>query len=149
MPNDNSIKSSLLKRILTVPRLPPYALNAYDDTNTSSAGVIEVTIPNETNTPITVIKGTGIFNFGGVEISNEEISITKIIIDDIVVFDSEISGRVLKRVFSNDETGIGKISSNTTPFLINEYIEIQASNSAKIRGNDTKGTIYISLVPIQ
>lgn len=149
MPKNENIRSSLLKRILSVPRLPKYALNAYDDTDSSSAGVIEVTIPHETNTPITVIRGSGIFNFGGIEVSNEEISITKIIIDDVVVFDSQISGRILKRVFSNDNTIIGTIASNTAPYLINGYIEIQATNITKIRGNDTSGIIYISLVPLQ
>lgn len=149
MPDKANIKSSLLRRILTVPRLPEYALNTYDDTDGTVAGVIEVTIPNETYQPITVVRGSGVFNFGGIEISDEGVSITKVIIDDTVVFDSAVSGTVLKRVFSNNGTGIGKIASNTTPYLINEYIEIQAINENRIKGNDTSSSIYIALVPIE
>jgi hypothetical protein len=149
MTDKNNIKSSLLRRIITVPRLPEYALNTYDDTDSTVAGVIEVTIPNETYQPITVLRGSGVFTFGGIEISDEGVSITKVIIDDTVVFDSSISGSVLKRVFSNDGTGIGRIASNTTPYLINEYIEIQAINENRKRWRDRSASIYIALVPIE
>jgi len=143
------IKSSLLKRIITVPRLPVHALNIYNTSEIQNAGVIQVTIPNETYTPILVLSGSGTFNFGGIETSDVGVSITKIIIDNVTVFDSSLAGDVLKSVFSYDNNAIGKISANTPPYLVNEKIEIYATNENKKRGNNHSEIIFLSLVPIE
>jgi hypothetical protein len=147
--NKQNIKSSLLRRILTVPRLPENALNIYNNDD-QNAGVLEVTIPNETYSPVLIAKGTGVFNFGGIETSDDGVSITKIIIDDIVVFDSDLAGGVLKNVFAHSDTTIGSIAGNTPPYLVNEFIEIYATNNNRNRGWwGTNETIFISLVPIE
>lgn len=142
------IKSSMLKRILSTPMLPENALNSYVETGQEYAGVYAITIPNETNVPIKVIEGHGIYEFGGIDTSSPEVSITKIIIDDVTVFDSIIAGGVLKNVFSGG-TIQGELSSNTPPYLINNYITVYATNTQKSRGNNTEEVIYISLVPIE
>ncbi len=154
MPRDNSnrknnIKSSLLRRILTVPRLPENALNIFNN-NDGNAGVLQISIPNETYSPVLIARGEGVFNFGGVETSDEGVSITKIVIDDVVVFDSNIANNVLKNVFAYNDSSIGRIASNTPPYLVNEYIEIYATNNNRNRGWwGTSETIYLSLVPIE
>lgn len=149
MVRKNNIKSSVLRRILTIPRLPENALNIYNNEE-GNAGVLEVTIPNETYQPVLIARGEGVFNFGGIETSDEGVSITKIIIDDVTVFDSDLSGNVLKNVFSYTTSSIGRIAPNTPPYLINEYIEIYATNSNRNRGWwGTNESIFISLVPIE
>jgi len=149
MAHKDSIKSSVLRRILTIPRLPENALNIYNNEE-GNAGVLEVTIPNETYQPELIARGEGVFNFGGIETSDEGVSITKIVIDDVTVFDSSLSGSTLKNVFSYTTSSIGRIASNTPPYLINEYIEIYATNSNRNRGWwGTNESIFISLVPIE
>lgn len=149
MARKGNIKSSVLRRIMTVPRLPKNALNIYNNEE-SNAGVLEITVPNETYNPILVTRGEGVFNFGGIETTDEGVSITKVIIDDVVVFNSDIAGNVLKSIFSHTETSIGKIASNTPPYLINDYIEVYATNTNRNRGWwGTSESIYISLVPIE
>lgn len=149
MVRKNNIKSSVLRRILTIPRLPENALNIYNNEE-GNAGVLEVTIPNETYQPVLIARGEGVFNFGGIETSDEGVSITKIIIDGVTVFDSGLSGSTLKNVFSYTTSSIGRIASNTPPYLINEYIEIYATNSNRNRGWwGTNESIFISLVPIE
>lgn len=154
MPRDNSnrkdnIKSSLLRRILTVPRLPENALNIFNN-NDGNAGVLQISIPNETYSPVLIARGIGVFNFGGIETSDDGVSITKIIIDDVVVFDSTLAGSVLKNVFAHSDTTIGSIAGNTPPYLVNEFIEIYGTNENRNRGWwGTNESIFISLVPIE
>lgn len=138
------IKSSTLRRILSVPTLPENALNAYVQTGQESAGVFAITIPNDTIIPIKVIEGHGVYGFGGINTSSYDVSITKIIIDDVTVFDSELAGGVLKTVFSGED-GKGFAAS----YLVNKHIVVYATNTQKIKGNNTEEIIYISLVPIE
>ena len=146
------LKSSLLKRILSVPKMAEYALNIYDGNVGSTAGVIEITIPNGNIEPIEIVNATGVYNFGGIGVSDSQVFITKIIIDDIVIFDSSIAGKELNSVFSNDDTLTGAVASNSPPFLINHKLQVFAKNTNKYKGNKPEKnmeTIFLSLVPIE
>lgn len=144
------IKTSLLRRVITVPRLPENALSNFGEFANSNGGVINIDIPNGTsNTKLLV--ANGIFNFGGIDTSSDDISITKIIIDGIAVFDYDVSGYVLNRVFSNSTGSVSDIAGNTPPYLVNESIEIYGFNSARTNGwwGGRSETLYVSLVPIE
>lgn len=146
----DNIKTSLLRRVITVPRLSKNALNIYGEVVSDNGGVLEIEIPNGTPNTI-LLDANGIFNFGGIESSTDDISITKIIIDHTVVFDSEISGYNLKRVFSGRSEEFSDIGGNTPPFLVNEKIEIFGFNNGRTNGRWGRepGVLYIALVPIE
>jgi len=145
----DKISTSLLRRVITVPRLPEHALSNFGDYANPNGGVINMEIANGTSNTL-LVSANGIFNFGGIDTSSDDIAITKIVIDGVDVFDYDVSGYVLNRVFSSTSGNLSDIAGNTPPYLVNESIEIYGYNNAKTNGwwGSRSETLYVSLVPI-
>lgn len=144
-----SIKTSLLRRVITVPRLSEGALNNSSDFSNSNGGVVEVTLPKGTSES-KLLEAKGIYNFGGLNTSAQDLSVTKIVIDGYIVFDSKKAGYDLKTIFSSLGDAGASIGGNTPPYLVNESIEIHAFVSPRPWwGGDRTTTMFVSLVPIE
>lgn len=148
MPSPRSnVKSSVLQRIKKIPKLSEYAINTYTNNDQNHGGTINVTVPGSEE-PLLVLDAEGIFAFGGIgkESWRDNIKITKIIIDDTVVFDYEQNENNIKidTLFQNSDNTMN-VGGNTPPFLVNHSIKIYCLNTQQYY----PGEIFVSLVPIE
>ena len=144
------IKASMLRRMRRIPKLAPGALDNEEDVG----GVYMIEVPPETYQPLMVVDARGTFAFGGIVSENDNIFISKIVIDNEVIMDRGVEN-YLSSVFSRktDSTAAETIAGNTPPFLVNDSIQIYAVNYSRRRGwwwsSRGDNMLQLSLVPIQ